>query len=297
MKKYEGMVAAMATPMKPDESIDFDATAKLVKHLFAKGLNGILIAGTTGEYNLMSATEKKDLYKCAVDAAKGTGGFIIIGVSSFRTKDTVASAEYAGEIGADFIMALPPYYHTTSKKGIYDYFKEVAGSSKAGLLIYHYPGATNVLLEPEFIMELSTIKNIVGIKNTADMIHTSKLIALNKHNENFTITNGYEHLFLPTLACGGDGCLGIIPNLVPEQMAEMYRLAKNNDMAGASKINERLIPLYNILETDDNPCPGPVKYGLELQGLSAGKPRKPITDISESFKVTMKKVMQEAGAL
>ena len=91
--------------------------------------------------------------------------------------------------------------------------------------------------------------------------------------------------------------MGIIPNLVPAQMTEMYNLVKKNDVVGAAKINEKMIPLYNLLETADEPCPGPVKYGLELQGISAGLPRKPIVGISDNMKVTLKKVMEQVGAL
>lgn len=297
MKKLEGMIAAMATPMKPDESLDFDAIAKLVKHLFAKGLHGILAGGTTGEYNLMSLDERKDLIKCAVEAAKGTGGYVVAGASCHRTRDTVALAEYAGETGADFVLVLPPYYLPTTRQGVYDYFKAVSESTKAGVVIYHYPAAVNVLLEPEFLAELGRFDNIAGIKNTADMEHTLKLIALNNHYEGFKICNGYEHLFLATLACGGDSCMGIIPNLVPAQLAEMYDLVKKNDIAAASMINEKMVPLYNIMETPDEPCPGPVKYGLELQGLSAGLPRKPVMGVSDGMKTLLEQAMRTAGAL
>lgn len=297
MKKFEGMMAAMATPMKADESLDFDAIGKLVKHLIGKGLTGVLVGGTTGEYNMMSLDERKDLINCSVEAAKGTGGFVIAGVSCHRMKDTIALAEYAGEAGADFMLVLPPYYLPTTRQGVFDYFKAVSESSKAGLVIYHYPAAVNVLLEPEFLAELGQLDNIVGIKNTADMEHTAKLIALNNHYEGFKISNGYEHLFLPTLACGGDGAMGIIQNLIPSQMAEMYALAKKNDFAAAAKINEKMIPLYNIMETAEEPCPGPVKYGLELQGIAAGLPRKPVVGVSDSMKAKLEQVMKQVGAL
>jgi 4-hydroxy-tetrahydrodipicolinate synthase len=297
MKKFEGMVAAMATPMKPDESLDFKAISKLIKHLIAKGLDGVLVGGTTGEYNMMSFDERKELFQCAVDAAKGTGGYVIAGASCHRLKDTLALAKYAGDIGTDYVLVLPPYYLPTTKQGVYDYFKAISECTKAGVIIYHYPAAINVLLEPEFLAELGRIDNIIGVKNTADMEHTAKLIALNNHYEGFKICNGYEHLFLPTLACGGDACMGIIQNLVPGQMAEMYALAKKNDFAAAAKINERLIPLYNVMETADEPCPGPVKYGLELQGFSAGLPRKPVVGVSEDMKVKLEQVMRQAGAL
>jgi 4-hydroxy-tetrahydrodipicolinate synthase len=297
MKRFEGMSAAMATPMKPDESLDFEATRVLVKHLIDKGLDGVLVGGSTGEYNLMSMEERKELIVHSVEAAKGTDGYVIAGASCHRTQDTIELAKFAGEAGADFVLVLPPYYLPTTTQGVYDYFKAVSESTKAGLIIYHYPAAVNVLLEPEFLVKLGRLDNIVGIKNTADMEHTAKLIALNEHYEGFKIVNGYENLFFPTIACGGDGAMGIIQNLIPAQMAEMYRLTKENDFAAAAKINEKMIPLYNIMETDDEPCPGPVKYGLELQGLKAGNPRKPVVPVSDGMKALLEQVMKQVGAL
>ena len=62
------------------------------------------------------------------------------------------------------------------------------------------------------------------MKNTTDQEHTCKVIALTKDNENFSVLTGFEHLILPTLAVGGDGATGIIHNLVPKEIVEMYEL-------------------------------------------------------------------------
>ena len=297
MKKFEGMVAAMVTPFHKDESLNLEEAARLVKHLFTKGLDGVLVGGSTGEYNLMSMDERKALIKCAAEAAKGFDGYLIGGASCYRTRDTVEMARYAGETGADFVLVLPPYYLTTSRQGIIDYFSEIADNTKARVIIYNFPLGTNVYIEPELLVELGKHPNIAGVKNTADMEHTLKLIQLNGHNEKFKICNGYEHLFLATLACGGDACMGIVQNIVPAQLAEMYRLTQANDFKAASLINEKLVPLYNFQKSEDSPFPGPVKYALEIQGFSVGLPRKPVTPISEEFKEKYRAILKGAGVI
>lgn len=296
--KFEGVIAAMVTPMKEDESINYEETARLIRHLSKEGLHGITVCGTTGEYSLMSKEERKEVIRVAVEAAKDTDAYIVAGVSCHRTCDTVELAKYAGEVGADFVLVLPPYYLPTSEQGVIDYFYQIADSTKAGVVIYHYPNNTSgVELSPELIIKLAEHPNIVGIKNTHHMEHTLNLIALNAHNENFKICNGYEHLFLSTLACGGDAIMGITPNLAPRMLREMYDAVKAGDMKKAMEINERLVPLSNAQETADNPCPGPVKYGLQLQGFEAGGPRRPVTPVEESFKEGYKKIMEQAGLL
>jgi 4-hydroxy-tetrahydrodipicolinate synthase len=91
--------------------------------------------------------------------------------------------------------------------------------------------------------------------------------------------------------------MGIIQNLIPSQMVEMYNLVKANDINAAAALNEKMVPLYDIMETADEPCPGPVKYGLELQGLPAGLPRKPVAGVSDGMKVKLAQVMKQVGAL
>lgn len=298
LKKFEGVIAAMATPMHADESINYEEEARLIKYLAKEGLHGITVGGTTGEYSLMSFEERKELIRVAVEAGKGTDAYIVAGTGCHRTQDTIELSHYAGEIGADFVLVLTPYYLPTSEQGIIDYYTSVADNTKAGVVIYHYPNNTSgVELSPELIMKLAEHPNIVGIKNTHNMEHTQQLIALNKHNENFKICNGYEILFLSTLACGGDSIMGIAPNLAPRALREMYDAVRAGDLKKAVEINERLIPLYNIQETAAQPCPGPVKYGLELLGIKAGRPRLPVTPVTEDFKAVCKAVMEEAGLL
>lgn len=299
MKDFTGMIAAMATPFLPNEELNYPEAARLVKHLLHSGLNGVLIGGTTGEYHLMSIPEREQLIACAVEAAKDCGEdkYIIAGASCHRTKETVALAHAAGEAGADFVLVLPPYYLPTSRQGIIDYYREIAANTKAGVIIYHYPSNVNVYLEPEFIMELSSIENMVGIKNTVDMHHTVNLIALNEHNPKFRICNGFEHLILSNLASGGDACMGIVQNLAPRQLSQLYAAMQRGDYVAASKIQDSLVPLYNLLETAEDPCPAPVKYGLEIQGFHCGLPRRPLVPLSEGTKVRLKQVMEQIGLI
>lgn len=297
MKKLEGIVAAMVTPMFADGSINFEETAKLVKHLFNQGLHGLLIGGGTGEYSMMSMDERKDLISCALDAAKGYDGYIIAGTSCHGTHNTVELSKFAGDAGADFVLVLPPYYMPTTKHGTLDYFKEVSQNTNAGLVIYHYPVGTNVNLTPAELVELGKEPNIAGVKNTYVMEHTMQLIVENAHADNFKVTTGLDTLILSTLACGGDGTITIGGNIFPAQFVQIYNLIKANDLDAARKIYEKIMPVLNQQLTAENPYPGPVKYCLELQGIPVGSPRKPVVTVDDEMKVRLKKLMAEAGAL
>lgn len=293
MRKINGMIAAMPTPFNEDESIDFDGVKKLLKHLDDGGITSVLIGGSTGEYSLMTIDERKELIKTACEQNLKSAK-IIAGASCSRPSQTKDLIEFSASVGADFALVIPPYYLKTSRQGIIDYYKEVASSNVLDIMIYNYPAATGVELAPDLIWELSKIKGIVGIKDTDEMEHTSKLISMFK-NEDFSVINGCEHLIMGTLAAGGDGTMGIIHNLVPEMMMDIYKNMQNNDWKKATEINKKLVPLYTLMEKE--PYPGPVKAALEIMGLPGGKPRKPVVAPSEQMITTLKKELTRIGAI
>jgi 4-hydroxy-tetrahydrodipicolinate synthase len=295
MFKPFGMIPALPTPMNADNSIDYSGLKQLIEHLIDGGMNGLLVGGSTGEYSLMSMEERKELIKFVCEISNGRLP-VMAGTGCHQTADTIELTNYAAEVGADCALVINPYYMTTSKQGIIEHYKAVAENSSIGIVIYHYPDATGVTLEPELIYEISQIDGIVGIKNTADGIHTSKLITLTKDNQNFSVLTGFEHLILPTLALGGHGAIGVVHNLVPRKLAELYNLIVNeNNLKEATKLNQELLELYNVLEEET--IPGTVKAGLEVLGLSGGPSRLPLVSASEQFKVKIKTILSELGEL
>ena len=293
MYKPFGMIPAMPTPFDEQGNIDFDAYKALIDHLVDGGVHCLLAGGSTGEYSLMTIEERKSVIKAAVDYSAGRVP-VMAGTSAYRTEDTLELTKYAEEVGADCALVITPYYMKTSDEGLVDYFKTIAAQSNIGIVIYHYPSATGVELSPEFIAELSKVDGIVGVKNTADQEHTCKVIGLTSDQEDFAVLTGYEHLILPTLAVGGDGATGIIPNLIPKEIVKIYDLFVNEkDIDGAIQLNQKLIPLYDYVEAE--PSPGPVKAGLDIIGLKGGTVRAPLVPASEELKEKMRISLSSLG--
>lgn len=293
MFKPVGMIPAMPTPFTESGEINFEAYRDLIEHLVDGGVHCLLAGGSTGEYSLMTKDERKSVIKAAVEYSDSRVP-IMAGTGASTTKDTIELTQYAAEAGADCALVLPPYYMKTSEQGIIDYFSEVAAESSIGIVIYHYPDATNVDLSPELLAELSKIEGIVGVKNTEDQEHTCKVIALTKDNDDFSVLTGFEHLILPTLAVGGDGATGIVHNLVPKEIVEMYDLfTKEGDIAGAIEANQKLLSLYDYVEAE--PSPGPVKAGLDILGIKGGTVRKPLVPASDELKERIEGALAKLG--
>ena len=275
-----GMFTALVTPFNEDESINFDALKDLIDFQIENGMHALLIGGGTGEYHTMSMDERKAVIQTACEHAAGRIP-IMAGIGCARPRDTIEMGKFAAGCGAQWGLAVPPYYHQTTRQGIIDYFKEVADNCEVGLCVYNIPSATAVELDPPLIAELAKEPNIVALKDTdADMNHTAEVIALTRDLE-FSVLQGYEHLMLPCLALGGAGAFGIVHNIVPKQIADLYNIFMAGDWKAACALNAKLTNLYDYMERE--PFPGPVKRALNAMGYYGGVLRKPLTEASDEL--------------
>ena len=287
-----GMFVPIVTPFKADQSIDFDSFKKVIDFTIENGVDGMLICGGTGEYHMMSLEEQKEVIKRGCEFVAGRVP-VVAGVSQSTPKATIELANYAAECGAEWGLVLPPYYQPTTDQGVVDFFTEIADNSKVGIVIYNNPLATGVDLDPELLAELAKHENIVSLKDTADMIHTSKMVALTQDNDNFTIFQGYEHLILPALAIGAQGGYAILMNALPKEYARLYELTKNNQWKEAAELNLSMAPLYTAME--EEPYPAPVKAAMTMLGVPGGYVRKPLVETSDGLKAKMREALKTLG--
>jgi 4-hydroxy-tetrahydrodipicolinate synthase len=294
IKAPKGIYVPVITTFNDDESIDFASYKKVIDFVIENGVHGLLIGGTTGEYHVMSAEERKSLIKAACEYAAGRVP-VMAGVGCFTAKDTIELANFAAECGAEYGLVLPPYYHHTTDAGIVDFYKEIAANSKVGIVIYNYPGATNVEMPPEMIYELSQEENIVSVKESADFGHLCQVLTLTSDVDNFTVFTGEEHFILPTFSVGGQGAFGILINLLPKEIVKIYELAMAGDLKAATELNSKIRGIYGLMEVEGNPYPGPVKAGMDMIGMKGGKVRKPLTQPTDDLKAKMKEQLIKLG--
>lgn len=296
MKKFSGMYAAIPTPIAGDGSISRQSLEAICERIIATGMQGILVCGSTGEYPLLTIEERKTATKMVCEIVAGRTQ-IIVGCSCHNQTETIDMVEFAEACGADMALVVPPYYMQTTEEGIYEYYKAISDAIKGGLglLVYNYPDATNVRLSVDFLCKLTEIPHVVGVKNTDTMDHTSKLIEAVKDKEGFGVVNGFEHLAMGTLCSGGDGAMGIIQGLAPQQMMDLYNALQANDLKRAMQINSMMRPLYTLMEKE--PCPGPVKAAFSLLGIDCGNPRLPLLPASKEIKAELKTEMVKVGLL
>lgn len=284
---FKGCSTALVTPFTEDNNIDFNALDALIDYQLGKGVNSIVALGTTAEAATLTDDEKKEILKFTVKNVKGKVP-VIAGAGSNNTRRAEELSRLTESCGADALLHVTPYYNKTNSDGLVKHFEAVAKSTRLPIILYNVPSRTGVTLTPEDCGKLSSVKNIVGIKDAGgDVRKTYEYHRL--AGDDFSVYSGNDDIVLPLLACGGAGVISVLSNLVPYEVTDMCRRFFDGDIKGARNIQEKYSVLINLLFSE--PSPMPVKYALSLMKICSEKTRLPLWEISEDNKKAIREEM------
>ncbi|MBC1971663.1 4-hydroxy-tetrahydrodipicolinate synthase [Listeria welshimeri] len=272
------VITAMVTPIHPEkDKVCKKRIHHLVNHLIANGSDGLVVAGTTGESPTLSHDEKIKLFHQVIETNAGRAK-LIAGTGSNNTAETIAFTKEVAELGGiDAVLVVAPYYNKPNQDGLYAHFVAVAEASDLPVVIYNIPGRSVVNIEPETIIRLAKLPNIVGVKESSgNLDNISKIIA--ETPEDFLVYSGDDSLTLPILAVGGDGVISVASHVVGKEMQEMIQAFARGEVQKAASIHRSLLPIMNGLFAVPNPAP--TKYLLNQQGISVGPVRLPLVDLN-----------------
>lgn len=272
------VITAMVTPIHPDKNkVCKKRIHHLVNHLIENGSDGLVIAGTTGESPTLSHDEKIKLFRQVIETNEGRAK-LIAGTGSNNTAETIEFTKEVAELGGiNAVLIVAPYYNKPNQDGLYAHFAAVAEASSLPVVIYNIPGRSVVNIEPETIIRLAKLPNIIGVKESSgDLENISKIIA--DTSDDFLVYSGDDSLTLPILSVGGDGVISVASHIVGNEMQEMIQAFEKGEVTKAASIHRKLLPLMNGLFAVPNPAP--TKYLLNQQGLSVGPVRLPLVDLN-----------------
>ncbi|PZF89861.1 4-hydroxy-tetrahydrodipicolinate synthase [Listeria ivanovii] len=272
------VITAMVTPIHPEKNkVCKKRIHHLVNHLIANGSDGLVIAGTTGESPTLSHDEKIKLFRQVIETNDGRAK-LIAGTGSNNTAETIEFTKEVAELGGiDAVLIVAPYYNKPNQDGLYAHFAAVAEASDLPVVIYNIPGRSVVNIEPETIIRLAKLPNIIGVKESSgNLDNISEIIA--GTSDDFFIYSGDDSLNLPILSVGGHGIISVASHIVGNEMQEMIQAFENGKVQKAASIHRNLLPLMNGLFAVPNPAP--TKYLLNQQGISVGPVRLPLVDLN-----------------
>jgi 4-hydroxy-tetrahydrodipicolinate synthase len=289
---FQGSITALITPFR-DGAVDEQAFAALVEWQIAEGTQAVVPCGTTGESPTLSHDEHKRVVELCIGAAAGRVP-VIAGTGSNSTAEAIELTRHAKDAGVDAALIVLPYYNKPTQEGQYRHFKAIHDAVDLPIIIYNIPGRSVVDMSVDTMARLAKLPNIVGVKDaTADLVRPlATRLAI---GPGFCQLSGEDATALPFLAQGGHGCISVTSNVAPRLCAEMHHAWRNGDVAGAQRINERLLPLHKALFVETSP--GPVKYAASLLGRCLPDTRLPLCEIAPTTRQMVDTAMRGVGLL
>ncbi len=281
MNNIGRLLTAMVTPFDQEGNVDFQRASELSKALVKSGSDGLVIGGTTGEAPTLSYDEKLQLFSIVKESV-GPEISVIAGTTDNNTQVSIDLSKDAEKLGVDGLLLTVPAYNKPTQEGLYKHFVKIADSVNIPGILYNVPSRTSLNMEAETTLKLSSIENIIGVKEaSSDLDQVTEVIS--NAPEGFKVWSGNDNETFLIMMLGGYGVVSVASNIIGTQVKSMMGLILEGEVEKASSLHKKLLPLFNALFWVTNPIP--IKYALNKKGFPVGDLRLPMVmpgEISDS---------------
>lgn len=289
-----GIVAALITPFDANEEIDERAFEKLLNWIIDQGVHGVFVVSSTGESWALSFEEKTRLFRLAVVLVRRRVP-VIAGVGAASTREAIRLAEAAAAAGADYLCAAPPSFVRPSPDELCAHYRGLAQATPLPLLLYNIPMLAGNVIDSHTVKTLAErCSTIVGIKDSSGDLTLLNELLLHRRGD-FRVFPGIDTLLLPGLLAGGQGAILGSANVCPQLALEIVRLHDAGRLAEARAVQNRLTRFWLAMRLGS--FPAPVKAAMELLGLPAGAPRRPIAPLDATARERLRQELVAMGVV
>ena len=205
---------------------------------------------------------------------------ILAGTGSNSTEHAVLLSQAAQDTGVDGLLVVTPYYNKATSEGLYAHYLAIAHCVDIPMIVYNVPTRTGVDIPVSVYQRLSSVPNIIGVKEASSCI--TKVTKILTSCPDFAVWTGNDDMTVPTISLGGVGVVSVLSNIFPQETVAMTNAALCGDFASAAALQRKYQALIDLLFCEVNPIP--VKAAMRLIGYDCGGCRLPLTSLSnENF--------------
>ena len=291
--KLQGIIPPVVTPMTADQELDLNGLRKHLDFMLSKGVHGIFVLGTTGEFYALDEREKQEVTAAAVAHCKGRTP-VYVGTGAETTREVIRITKMAEKEGADGVSVIAPYFIKPSQAELVDHFKRVAESTKLPVVLYNNPATCGGLsIEPETCAKLAEVPNIIGIKDSSGDLQNTIEIIRSTPRDRFAVLNGRDTLILAALQFGAQGAIPASCNIAPDLCVGIYEAFAKGDIEAAKALQSRLHPIRMAMTLGTGNSA--VKEAMGVLGRPAGPSRSPLSAFSDEKKAKLKAILEKAS--
>jgi 4-hydroxy-tetrahydrodipicolinate synthase len=279
---------AASTPCDKNLNFDPELYKDVLAFLKAKGADGVVVLGTTGEFPSFSLAERKKIAETAFKHRNGLNIIVSPGTSNFP--ETLELSQHAQENGADGLLIVPPFYYKHPRpEGLTKYFSLIFEKVSIPINLYHIPFATGIPISLDLMHSLEKYPNLAGIKDSSsDEEEYHKFVA---EFPKLNMRTGTTHNLKYAMDHGMGAILAEGNNFTALIAAVFAAKRAGKDIAEPMAKLETALKLLRAGGVDEY---GPMKYALGLQmGTRQFYQRPPNSDVTEEQKTKIKEALEE----
>jgi 4-hydroxy-tetrahydrodipicolinate synthase len=291
--KFEGIIPPVITPLNDDQSVNEDGFAIVIEYMIEKGVSGIIVGGTTGEFYALSADERVRQFGFASEVIKGRVP-LICGVNDITTQGACGFAEAARDAGADGLLLAAPYYSLPTETEHAAHCLKIDQTTGLPIMLYNYPGRTGIEMGEQFLSLVSKSPNIKAIKEASGDINRLHMLA--NSFDDIEVSCGAEDQALEFFVWGATSWVTPMGNFFAEETVALYNACvRDKDFVKGRKIMAALLELTSVLEGGGQliQC---TKFACDLFGLPSGPVRAPMQDLDENTAAMLAETLKSARA-
>ena len=236
----KGIYAASVSIFNKDLSLDIDSTIKHAEKLIKEGCHGVVIFGSTGQAQLISSTEKKNLINKLNDSK--LKNHFMIGTGANALNENIELMKHSLNNGIDRFLLMPPAYYKYGDDGAYSFYENVVQEvPESKIVLYNFEKLSGYAFSVKLIEKLvkNFPKQIVGVKDSTYNLYQILKIP------NFSILLGSETKLLKGLELGCDGIISAICNVTSSLARRVYDDFQNKKK---QSFNEKLCEIRKVFD-------------------------------------------------
>ena len=238
----KGVYAASLSIINEDGSLNIDTTINHAEKIIRNGLHGTFFFGSTGQSQLISSLEKKELI-ARISTHKLKRQFFL-GTGNNSLNENIELVKYSLEYGFnDFLIMPPAYYKGNTDKGILEFYSRLINACpKVRIILYNFEKLSGYKFSVEMVHDLvkKFPENIIGCKDSSYNLFEKLKIP------NFLVFPGSEAKLLKGLELGCSGCISAVTNVTHSLARKVF------DDFTSKKSQSKNQQLILVRETFDN---------------------------------------------
>ncbi len=263
-KAVSGVVAAAITPRRAGSiEADIGALFELCDFLAVRGVAGIALYGSTGEFTHYTLDERERVASLCIKRSRVP---VLVNVSHSTLEGTLVLAEAAAGAGAAGMLVMPPYYFRYEQEDIEAFYLAVgeAASKWAPLYLYNIPRFASPI-EARTSVRLLETGMFAGIKDSGGEWADFQILAAARVLHPFDLFIGSDLIYTRARQVGVTGIISGIACALPELL-----VAVEKDSRLDSRLQEFIVRIESL------PAPVGIREAVGLRGIAPGPHAAPL---------------------